>query len=71
MSGTKKYRFFYHFYKQKGAMSVHFRNSCTVVDNIVCKTTCETKWKSTQPRLVMQGWAKKVIITKDKIAIIE
>lgn len=66
----KKYRFFYHFYKQKGKMSVHFKNSCSVVDNIVCKAECETKWKKTQPRLVMQGFAHNVVF-KNNIAYIE
>ncbi len=61
----KKYRFFYHFYKQKGKMSVHFRNSCVVVDNVHCVVPCETKWKKTQPKLVMQGWAKEVKIVND------
>ncbi len=58
----KKYRFFYHYYKQKGKMSVHFRNSCQVVDNVICNVPCETKWKPTQPRLIMQGWAQCVNI---------
>jgi hypothetical protein len=65
----KKYRFFYHFYKQKGKMSVHFRNSCTVVDDIDCRVPCETKWKPTQPRLVMQGFATDVKFEKGKAVI--
>lgn len=66
----KEYRFFYHYYKQKGKMSVHFRNQCSVVDNVICKVPCETKWKSTQPRLVMQGFAHSVTF-KNNEAIIE
>jgi len=66
----KKYRFFYHYYKQKGRMSVHFRNSCTVVDDIICNVPCETKWKQTQPRLIMQGWANNVEIKENKAYII-
>lgn len=65
----KKYRFFYHFYKQKGKMSVHFRNTCTVVDDIICKVECETKWKPTQPRLVMQGFATNVSFKNNKAII--
>lgn len=60
----KKYRFFYHYFKQKGKMSIHFRNKCTVVDNIICHVPCETKWKPTQPRLVMIGWASNVEINE-------
>ena len=66
----KKYRFFYHYYKQKGKMSVHFKKSCTVVNNVVCEVPCETKWKLTQPRLVMQGFCNEVII-KNNIAYIK
>lgn len=65
----KKYRFFYHYYKQKGKMSVHFRDSCTVVDDIICNVPCETKWKKTQPRLIMQGWATGVVIKDNKAYI--
>lgn len=65
----REYRFFYHFYKQKGKMTIHYRNQCTVVDNVECKVACETKWKATQPRLVMQGFAKNVEI-KNNTAII-
>lgn len=69
MNKEKEYRFFYHFYKQKGKMSIHFKKSCTVVDNIICNVKCETKWKPTQPKLVMQGFAKNVEI-KNGIALI-
>jgi hypothetical protein len=51
-------------------MSVHFRNQCTVVDDIICQVPCETKWKPTQPKLIMQGYAKNVIIENDKAIII-
>lgn len=66
----KKYRFFYHYFKQKGKMSVHFKDTCTVVDDIKCNVPCETKWRNSQPRIVMQGFAKSVEI-KDGTAIIE
>lgn len=39
-------------------MSVHFKKSCTVVDDIICKVPCETKWKSTQPKLVSKSLLK-------------
>jgi hypothetical protein len=67
---AKKYRFFYHFYKQKGKMSVHFKKTCTVVDDIVCQVPCETKWKPTQPRLVMQGFANEVLIENGTATIL-
>jgi len=67
---NKKYRFFYHFFKQKMKMSVHFRGSCYVVDDVICKVECETKWKPTQPRLVMQGWCNELSIIENKAYIL-
>lgn len=60
----KKYRFFYHYFKQKKAMSVHFKGRCTVVDNVYCHVPCSTKWKKSQPNLVMEGYASDVIISE-------
>ena len=57
-----QYRFFYHYYKQKKRMSIHFKGACHVVDNVECLVPCETKWNKTQPQLVMRGWAKELDI---------
>jgi hypothetical protein len=61
MSLKKKegqYRFFYHYYKQKGKMSFHFKDEpCHVIDNVICMVPCETKWNKIQPYLVVRGWA--------------
>ena len=65
----KKYRFFYHFYKQKGKMSVHFKKQCLLVDEIECGVPCETKWNRTQPKLVMRGFASSVTIKNNKAII--
>ena len=65
----KQYRFFYHYYKQKRKMSIHFKNKCMVVDNIICNVPCETKWNKTQPNLVMQGYASEVTIEDNKAII--
>lgn len=66
----KKYRFFYHYYKQKDKMSIHFKNICTIVDNIDCRVPCETKWNKRQPRLIMRGFATNIEII-NKTAIIK
>jgi hypothetical protein len=58
----KPKRFFYHYYKQKKKMSIHWNKSCHVVDNVVCEVPCETKWNKRQPQLVMRGWAKELVI---------
>lgn len=65
----KKYRFFYHYFKQKKKMTVHFKGTCSIVDNVVCNVPCNTKWNKIQPQLVMQGFAKEVLI-QDGLAII-
>lgn len=73
LSKEKKYRFFYHYYRQKKKMSVHFRNRCYIVDDIRCFYNTFTKYNKTQPYLVMQGWAEKVIVTvgeDDKVSAI-
>ena len=57
-----QYRFFYHYYKQKKKMTIHWKNTCNVVDDVVCLVPCETKWNKTQPNLVMRGWADNLKI---------
>lgn len=64
---NKKYRFFYHYYKQYNEMSIHFRGNCYRVKDVECEVQCETKWNDhKQPHLVMQGWCSEVIIDKNK-----
>lgn len=65
----RKYRFFYHYYRQYKCMSVHFRGSCYKVNNIECKVPCETKWNKNMPNLVMRGFATKVTIKNGKATI--
>jgi hypothetical protein len=65
----KKYRFFYHYYKQYKKMNIHFKKSCIVVDDIICEVPCETKWKKSQPNLVMQGFCTEVNIINNKAYI--
>lgn len=56
----KKHRFFYHYYKQYDKMSVHFRGTCSSVDEIICLVPCESKRNKKQPKLVMRGMASEV-----------
>ncbi len=65
----KTYRFFYHYFKAKKKMSIHFRDQCMVVDNVICKVPCETKWNKRQPNLIMRGFCKDVTI-KDNVGYI-
>lgn len=50
-------------------MSVHFRGTCTVVDDVICYAPCETKWNKTQPQLVMRSFTHKVDIVNNKAII--
>lgn len=56
----KKYRYFYHYYRQYKCMSVHFRGSCYKTSNVICNVPSETKWNKRQPNLVVQGWAHSI-----------
>lgn len=66
----REYRFFYHYNKPAKAMSVHFRKRCYIVNNIACFVPTYSKWNKGQPKVVMQGFAKKIIVSNDKTAII-
>ncbi len=43
-------------------MTVHFKNTCHSVSDVVCNVPCESKWNKKQPRLVMQGFAEDVTL---------
>lgn len=60
---TNKYRFFYHFHKQKKCMTVHFKKQCISVNDIICRVPCNTKWNKRQPYLVMQGFCEEVKVS--------
>tara|TARA_B100000035_G_scaffold315197_1_gene334378 strand:+ start:2009 stop:2257 length:249 start_codon:yes stop_codon:yes gene_type:complete len=59
-------RFFYHYNKHQQRMTVHWRGSCLLVDEIVCHTAAETKTSDTQPKYVLQGWATMVNLESDE-----
>lgn len=65
----KPRRFFYHFRKMDGRMSVHFDGQCIPVKNVRCNVPCETKWNARQPRLVMRGKASSVVVENDTAII--
>jgi hypothetical protein len=63
----RKYRFFYHYNKQQEKMTIHFKGKCEIVDNVICQTTCETKWNKSQPKVVMQGFTTNVVTSFSEI----
>ena len=72
--GTR--RVFWHYNKPKSLQlkrdvwSVHFKDVCHIVDDIVVGIYSESKRNKTQPRVVMQGWAKELLISEENIAYI-
>lgn len=66
----KKYRFFYHYYKQYNEMSVHFKGKCYRAKNVNCKVPSESKWNKGQPKLVMRGFATNIVVKDNVIDII-
>lgn len=65
----KKYRFFYHYYKQFKCLSVHYRGKCHRVKHIDCQVATESKYNKSQPFLVMQGFASELVFVDDKVII--
>ena len=65
----KTRRFFFHYRKMDGRMSVHYKQQCFVVDDVECNVPVKTKRNNRQPRLVMAGDCEKIVF-KNKIAII-
>lgn len=63
-------RFFFHYRKSDGKMTIHYKNQCIVVNEVVCKVPCETKRNKRQPRLVMRGYCKKVQVVNG-VGIVE
>lgn len=65
----KQHRFFFHYNKPKNLMTVHYRGECYTVKHIKCGVPVETKWNTTQPRIVMRGWCNGIQINFDNSEI--
>lgn len=67
--------FFYHYNKPasmtagKPKLSVHFKDTCHIVDHIKCGVPCFTHHRKIQPRCIMKGKAHEVVI-EDGVATI-
>lgn len=55
-------RFFFHYRKSDGKMTIHFKNQCIIVNEVNCLVPCETKRNKRQPRLVMRGFCKRILV---------
>ena len=64
----KPITFFYHYNKPmsqkcgKPVISIHYKNRCIMVDNIVIKTNTWSHVRKTQPRLVIKGKAVDITV---------
>jgi len=51
-------------------MSIHFKDKCFIVNGIACTVPCFTKHNKQQPHIVMQGFAKDIIISNNEATIV-
>ena len=65
----KKYRFFYHYRRSTGGMTLHYKGICYPCKNIICEAKTETKYNKSQPLLVIQGFTSGIEINNDLIKI--
>lgn len=67
--------FFFHYNKPasmqagEARLSVHFHGVCHIVKGVSCLVPCHTKIRTKQPRCVMVGRAKRVVIVADHATI--
>jgi hypothetical protein len=67
---NKKKRFFFHFRKNTGELTLHWNKQCIPIKNVDCRVALETKWNSVQPRVVLRGFARSIEIDENKKALI-
>lgn len=60
--------FFYHYNKpaslkfKSSKLSLHYKNTCHIVDKIICNVPTHSHNNKRQPKIVIKGNANKVII---------
>ena len=65
----KKRRFFYHYRRSTGGMTVHYKGQCYPCKDVMCIVPTETYHRKDQPRLVIRGFCKAIRIEGDTIII--
>lgn len=58
----KQYRFYYHYYRGKKCLSVHWKGACYTAQDVDVQVPTQSKWRKTQPHLVIQGYATEMNI---------
>lgn len=72
----KKYSFFFHYNKPaslkfgSNKLSIHFKDTCYIVDGIKCDVAIQSRNKKTQPRCVMSGKATELTLLKNDSMVI-
>ena len=56
--------------KPNNKITVHYKGSCLLTENIEVQVPCNSKWNKQQPKLVIQGFCKNIIIEDKLIKII-
>jgi hypothetical protein len=67
----KPKRFFFHFRKATGELTLHWNKQCIPIKDVDCRVPIETKWNKEQPRVVLRGFASSVEIDEDRKAVIK
>ncbi len=63
--------FYFHYNKpaslkaKKPKLSIHFKDTCYIVDHVVCEVPIRSRHKKTQPKCVMTGKAMNLSINAD------
>ncbi len=68
---TKPKRFFFHFRKSTGELTLHWENKCIPIKDVDCRVPVETKWNKEQPRVVLRGYATTIEIDENRKALIK
>ncbi len=70
-SNNKQYKFFFHYNKPastakgKPVITVHYRNQCIPVSNVIVDVKTKGEIRKQQPRFVVAGKATKVDVIND------
>jgi hypothetical protein len=71
-----KTRWFVHYNKPaskrsgRNIMTLHYRDTCYLVDKIKINTPCESHERKSQPRCVIRGWASNVTFNQGEAVIL-
>ena len=68
MSEPRKKRFWYHYNKPeskrqgRNVLTLHYKDRCHLIHSLECKAPTETHDRKAQPRCVIRGWSRGMVI---------